>query len=297
MTDLNYGKYILKGTVKEKPDAGKEPAVSATLEGLKDWGGIQHRISWKYVTQPTLLMEEPHTHDFDEFLIFLGSNPKDPKDFGAEIELSLGQEQETQIINTASVVCVPKGLIHGPLNFRKIGNSIMFAIIYLAPEYNRKPLPGGDLSPAKTSGAKYGKYVLRESKGKTPRKLESEEWGASINEDITSGIGRFDCNFNFLGILGPHMLPDPPHNHNCGEFLFLIPSTYEDWPNLGGEVEIAIGEEWEKHTITTAAVICLPEGLHHCPVYMKNIDKPFYWGHVLPAPSYDSSEYDPEQIP
>jgi len=278
-----------------KLELGTAPMFPGTLEGLKDWGGIQHRINWKYITRPTLLVEEPHTHDFDEFLIFLGRNPADPNDFGAEIELSLGEERETHIINTSSVICVPKGLIHCPLNFRKIGNSILFSIIYLARDYIRKPVPGGASSSAATRDLKYGKYVLREPKGESPRKLDTEEWGVCINEDTTSEIGKFNCNFNFLSILGPHVLPDPPHNHNCGEFLFLIPASNENWPDLGGEVEIAIGEDWEKHLISTAAVICLPKGIQHCPVYMKKVDRPFYWGHVLPAPSYGSSAFDPEQ--
>ncbi|MFC2038217.1 hypothetical protein ACFLUG_00390 [Chloroflexota bacterium] len=294
MTDLKYEKYILKGKA-EKRASEKSPVVTAALEGLEDWAGIQHRINWKYVSQATLMVEEPHTHDYDEFLVFLGSNPADPKDFDAEIEISLGEKGETHTINTATVVCVPKGLVHCPLNFKRVGKPILFSIIYLSPDYVRKPASMESLFPAGTGDSEYGKYVLREPKGEGPRKLDTEEWGVSINEDITSGIGTFNCNFNFLGILGPHVLPDPPHDHNCGEFLFLIPASYEDWPNLGGEVEIAIGEEWEKHLINTAAVICLPKRAYHCPVYMKSVDKPFYWGHILLAPSYGSSAFDPER--
>jgi len=295
MAESEYSKYILTGKAGEKPSSGTIPVVSAALEGLEDWGGIQHRISWKYISGPSMMIDEPHLHDFDEFLVFLGSNPADPKDFDSEIELSLGIEGETHKINTATVVCVPRGLIHGPLNFKKIGKPILFSIVYLAPDYERKSLSDRNFSTAKTLDSDYGKYILAEPKGEGPRKLDTEEWGVSINETITSEVGKFNCNFNFLGILGPHVLPDPPHRHNCDEFLFLIPASYDDWPSLGGEVEIAIGEDWEKQSINTAAVISLPIGVQHCPVYMKRVDKPFYWGHVLLAPSYGSSAYDPEQ--
>ena len=138
--------------------------------------------------------------------------------------------------------------------------------------------------------SKYGKYILREPKG-DPRPLETEEWGVGISSKIIGDVGKFNCNFNFLAILGPHMLPDPPHDHDCDEFLFLIPASYENWPELGGEVELALGEGWEKQTITTAAVVCLPRGLMHCPVYMKSVDRPFYWGHMLPTSTYISSKY------
>jgi hypothetical protein len=289
MTETSYGEYILKGKAEEKPDSGK-PVV---FEGLKDWGGVGHRISWKYISQPSLLAMGPHSHDFDEFLILLGSNPASPRDFGAEIEISLGEEGEKHVINSTSVICLPKGLIHGPLRVNRMIKPVLFSIVYLAPEYIRKPASIKTDSHATQTGSKYSRFILREPKGKEPRKLITEEWGACINEEILSAIGKFDCNFNFLSILGPHVLVDPPHSHNCGEFLFLIPASYENWPNLGGEVEIAIGEDWAKQSITSAAVICLPKGLQHCPVYMKKVDKPFYWGHVLPSPSYGSSAFDP----
>jgi len=294
VADTKFSKYILKGKADGKSTAGEAPVAPAVLEGLEDWGGIHQRICWKYISQPNLLVEEPHSHDFEEFLIFLGNNPADPKDFDAEIEISLGEEGEKHVINTASVVCIPKGLTHCPLNFRKVGKPVVFSNIYLAPDYVRIPALVKPSSPVTQGGLKYGRYVLREPKGKEPRKLDTEEWGVSINEEILAETGKFNCNFNFLAILGPHVLPDPPHKHDCDEFLFLIPAGYESWPDLGGEVEIAMGEDWEKQSITTAAVICLPKGVQHCPVYMKRVDKPFYWGHMLPVSSYGSSAYNPE---
>ncbi len=294
MSETEYGKYILKGKVKEKSITEKDPVIPAVLEGLEDWGGIHQRIYWKYILHPNLIVKEPHSHDSEEFLIFIGSNPANPKDFDAEIEISLGEEGEKHFINTAAVVCIPEGLVHGPLNFRRIGKPIVFSIIYLAPDYVRKPVAGKSSSSFIKVGTKYGKFVLREPKGKEPRKLDTEEWGVSISEDILSETGKFDCNFNFLAILGPHVLPDPPHSHNYDEFLFLIPASYENWPKLGGEVEIAIGKDLEKQSITTAAVICLPKGVQHCPVYMKQVDRPFYWGHMLPTSSYDSSALYPD---
>jgi len=109
------------------------------LEGLKDWGGIQHRLKWTFISQPVLMEDEPHSHDFDEFLCFLSCNPADEYDFGAEVELTLGQEKEKQTITAPTVVCVPKGLIHGPLNVKTIQKPILFCHIYLAPEYVKKP--------------------------------------------------------------------------------------------------------------------------------------------------------------
>jgi hypothetical protein len=130
MAESKYAKYILKGTGKNSP---------AIVEGLKGWEGIKPRMKWEYITQPVLKNEKAHSHDFDEFMCFLGCDPSNAFNFGAEIELSMGVEGEKNIINSATIVCIPKGLVHGPLDFKKIGRPILFCDIYLSPEYISKP--------------------------------------------------------------------------------------------------------------------------------------------------------------
>jgi hypothetical protein len=141
MVKTKYGKYIMKPAGKDKAQEEKPAEIPVILQGLKDWGGIQHRMKWSLVTQPVLMVDKPHKHDFDEFLCFMGTDPTS-HEFAAEVEISLGQEGEKQIINTPSVVCVPKGLVHCPINFKKIDKPIVFVRIYLAPEYVRKPVSG-----------------------------------------------------------------------------------------------------------------------------------------------------------
>ena len=131
MAESKYGKYILRGA---EPGPEKTAATPAVMEDMKDWAGIQHRLNWKYVSQPTTMVEEPHSHDFDEFLVFIGANPADAKDLGAEIELSIGEESEKHVIDTASIICVPKGLVHCPLNINKVSKPFLFCNIQLGHE-------------------------------------------------------------------------------------------------------------------------------------------------------------------
>ena len=137
--------------------------------------------------------------------------------------------------------------------------------------------------------SKYGKYIFRDPKGKGPPIRKIDEQGINLSEELVAGLGGFNINFNFVGQVSPHVLGDPPHKHDVDELLFFIPGDPSIAPNLGGEMEIALGEEWEKHTINTAAIVCIPKGLAHCPVYTKRVDKPFFFGHCLLAPRYGSS--------
>jgi hypothetical protein len=139
------------------------------------------------------------------------------------------------------------------------------------------------------AGSKYGKYIFTDPKGKGPPVRKIDEQGINLSEELVAGLGGYKINFNFVGKLAPAVLADPPHKHDVDEMLFFIPGDPSIAPNLGGEMEIALGDEWEKHTITTAAIICIPKGLAHCPVYVKKVDKPFWFGHCLLWPKYQSS--------
>ena len=139
MRKTKYEKYILLPTGSKKSTAPL-PAVSPeVLTGVRDWAGIQHRMNWKYISQPIMLVSEPHTHDFEQFLVLLGNNAANAADFGAEAEIFLGEEGEKQFIKDATVICIPRGLVHGPFKITKVNKPFLFCNIYLAPEYIRKP--------------------------------------------------------------------------------------------------------------------------------------------------------------
>jgi hypothetical protein len=140
MVKTKYGKYILRKNKEQESRPETSAVTPVVLEGLKDWGGIKHRMNWSFISQPALMVDKPHSHDFDEFLCFFSCDPTNSLDFGAEVELSLGHEGEKQSINTPTIVCIPRGLIHCPLNFKKISKPILFCHIYIAPEYVRKPV-------------------------------------------------------------------------------------------------------------------------------------------------------------
>jgi hypothetical protein len=106
---------------------------------------------------------------------------------------------------------------------------------------------------------------------------------------MMTGFAKMDCNFNFVGILGSYVLADPPHRHTVDEILFFV-SSDPNSDDLGGVVELALGPEWEKHTIDTPAIVCIPKGLQHCPVFVRKVARPFYFGHLLMAADYYAGE-------
>ncbi len=140
------------------------------------------------------------------------------------------------------------------------------------------------------AGARYGKYVVKEPKGQPMQPRVTRIQSISLTGANYGSIATLNMDFNFVGIVGPHVMGDPSHKHNVDELLFFIPKDPASGADLGGVVEVALGEEWEKQTINTPAIICLPAGVQHGPLNVKKVTTPFYFGHCLLAPKYASSE-------
>ena len=144
MAGSNLGKYLRKAVVTgETP----HPEVWAPRLGLRSgegFGNLDFRMSWWAITEPFQMVDEMHSHDFDQFLIFVGGDLANMTDLGGEVELTLSEDgvnKETFSITEATNVYIPKGLYHGPLNFKKINDPkkpILFHDLFFAPEYKRR---------------------------------------------------------------------------------------------------------------------------------------------------------------
>ena len=143
MARADLEKYIRKGVVTS---ATPHPEVSAPRLGLRsdhDFGGRDFSMSWWAITEPFVMVTDNHAHDFDQFLVFAGGDLTNMPDLGGEVELTLsldGQELHKFVITEATMIYVPAGLYHCPLNFKKINDPkkpILFHDLFFSPEYKR----------------------------------------------------------------------------------------------------------------------------------------------------------------
>lgn len=129
MAETKYGKYLKTHSITDAPFG---PVFN--FSGEEDFQSDFSMFAI-YVTEAVLMEETAHSHDFDMYLVFCGSDPDNMNDLGAEIELSFGEEEEKHIITIPTVVYIPKGLKHCPLNFKKVDKPVMFLHATLAPKY------------------------------------------------------------------------------------------------------------------------------------------------------------------
>jgi hypothetical protein len=75
-----------------------------------------------------------HSHNHHELLCFLGGDPENVKDLGAEVCVCLGDEQEEQVFNTATIVSIPPNLKHCPVTVTNVTKPLVFLVICTAEE-------------------------------------------------------------------------------------------------------------------------------------------------------------------
>jgi hypothetical protein len=133
MAKRKYGKYVVRIPL-ETGEYGPLSRLTGEEHYASDFS-----ILFAHISAPCLMEDAPHSHDFDMYLYFLGVN--DLGDMDAEIEMGLGEEQEIHKITTPTSVYIPKGLVHCPLNFIRVGKPILFVHATLAPKYIKPSKP------------------------------------------------------------------------------------------------------------------------------------------------------------
>ncbi len=131
-----YDKYLLTD-LSRKPWHPEVISPIANFDGNKDWGETNFGINWEWINQPFYMIKEPHSHDFEEYLCFMGGNILNMFDFQAEIELYMGEEKELHLITKPTIVYLPPNFVHCPMNFKRIDKPILFQKIYMAHSYTR----------------------------------------------------------------------------------------------------------------------------------------------------------------
>jgi hypothetical protein len=143
MGRTKYGKYIIKEPL-EKCKWGDVPSIHACghEECFTNLPEFPVDLQLRYIKKPFIMVEKPHKHDVDELIFILGGNPSNFYEFDAEVELYMGEEQEKHTIDTTSIVYVPKGLLHCPLVFKRVGKPLLAGHMLLTATYRKSDMEG-----------------------------------------------------------------------------------------------------------------------------------------------------------
>jgi hypothetical protein len=138
MAKLKYAKFILtQPPVSKYEKNANGPALDQILmmNGENVKGAFHINCAWIH-PGPNPGVYEAHVHPHDEMIGFIGTNPDDASDLGAEAELWI--EDEKYIINKSFLAFLPKGVIHCPLTVHDVKRPILHFDIQIAsgrPEF------------------------------------------------------------------------------------------------------------------------------------------------------------------
>jgi len=162
MAETKYGKYI----IKEPLEKGMAPMLHICAEegcyGAR-FDNFPVEVQLLCITEPLAFPHPAHAHDADEIFFIFGSDPQNYYDFDAEIEISFGEEGEKHIIDSTSIVYMPKGLVHGPIAIKKVNKPFQWMHVLFTPKYD---MSVGDVSQHPTHPReKYSPEEIKKLKG------------------------------------------------------------------------------------------------------------------------------------
>ena len=136
MTEGKYDGWFFKNPIVPGEFCDRLIFFSREHVGEKNFS-----VLWNCITEPRVVMKDPHIHDFDQFLHFYSADSQHITDFQAEVEITLGEEMEKHVITEPTVLYIQAGTLHCPLEFKVVRKPVVFMNIALTPEYGMQRFP------------------------------------------------------------------------------------------------------------------------------------------------------------
>jgi hypothetical protein len=128
-----YGKCLVKLPIRKMGEMSMFSAGADILHGFPC--NIIYAFGLK--VGQLGMSTEPHVHDHDEVIYFIGSDPKDIGFLGAEVNFKIGPkgQEENHIFSVPTAVVIPKGVWHCPMETLKFEKPFLCMAVSLTQKY------------------------------------------------------------------------------------------------------------------------------------------------------------------
>ena len=165
--------------VAEGDDPGYVIKPQAYFRGASQIPGSRFNVGFQIFVKPFFLDKIPHRHKEDEYLIFLGGSFPNVFDFDADIELTLGKpgvDAEVFKITKPTIVRVPAGVYHCPLQYIRVDKPVFFQAALMEGMFGSvRDLPDGTTKESRYNGPIQCKYDEAKKCNSCGKCLE-EDW-------------------------------------------------------------------------------------------------------------------------
>ncbi|MBN2038922.1 MAG: hypothetical protein JW864_02705 [Spirochaetes bacterium] len=280
MAKTKYGHWIKP--IPPFKDYGQGNFRQGTEMG-KDFFGYDFNVKiGTFYNSGILQPEQTQVCDYDQMMIWIGTDTDDIGLLGGQVEFCLGDEKERTRITTATAVSIPKGMPHFPVTVGPVDKRFILMTLSMTAEVKSKTVledkPVGPYSPwLFGTYSKYIKECAFKRNGPWHYGPENPDTNGGHITDI-DGVG-FDFNMSYESMKkAPYRFtpfPDKPHVHPYTEFLVFTGCDCDNLNEFPAEVEICMGEEMETHLVTQPTIAIQPKGFPHCPVRVLKQSKPW----------------------
>ena len=114
MAESKYNKYVVTVPLKGRT----VPSLTLMSNELIPGCNINIMFNW-IVKLPDRnpISASGHSHDYDEIILNIGTDPQNPEYLGGEIEGFMGDEK--QILDKTSALYIPKNVKHGVVGWNR----------------------------------------------------------------------------------------------------------------------------------------------------------------------------------
>ncbi|OGO20543.1 MAG: hypothetical protein A2Z15_04700 [Chloroflexi bacterium RBG_16_50_11] len=141
-----YAKYVVDRPIRElsppfKTTGRSNPSLTYMNNRLVPGCNIYLEYVWIWEMPSPNPIEGSHAHNYNEIVLNIGTDPKNPADLGAEIEAYMGGEK--QVTDVTSAVFIPKNVPHGPVRWTRFTRPHIQMSIMLGAGDLKDAVPGG----------------------------------------------------------------------------------------------------------------------------------------------------------
>ena len=142
MAGLKYSKYFLNELPKEQREKGfgRMPTMVAFTDNDIIEGSRYFSVMIMGEEATKHPGHGPHTHNDPELLVALGTDPANPRDLGAKMEICMGLEMESHIVTESTMIWIPANFVHAPFRILEVTRPFLFIQCQYAPKLTETAL-------------------------------------------------------------------------------------------------------------------------------------------------------------
>jgi hypothetical protein len=289
-----YRKYVKPLAWRDGPQ-DLYPGKLHWMEGGTDMEGISLCFAFYYVNERQTFhpMEGMISHPYDEVLVFASLDRANIRNLGGSVSIALGSEDKVYEFDKPTVVCIPRGLPHGPVRVLSCEKPFVHYALSLTGTYAEERV-----DQDRRSDTDYA-YLLKDFVFATSDEDKSEMGYAmalgpdGVAHPADAGVGpgnadsllwmfgsdleNFEVNFTWghYSRCGKWHRSGEAQTHPEEEAIFFVGLNPDDPFDFEAEIEQALGPDGERYVIGSPSVYCIPPNLQHLPVVVRWVDKPY----------------------